>query len=413
LTTSVPSRKQTVGVLFGSRSVEHDVSIVTAQQVMRALDPARYTVVPIYITRDGRWLTGDPLLSLDTYKSANVAAIPGIQPTTLSPSTAQNGLIIPPIASGGLFGGRQTQVRLDVLFPCVHGTHGEDGTLQGLFELADIPYVGAGTAASAVANDKILAKAILKQAGIPVVAGVGFSRHEWLTDRDRLLKRIESALTYPLFIKPSTLGSSIGVTRVDDQAALLNSIEIALNFDRRVLIEAAVVGAIEINCAVLGNALIRPSVLEQPIGWEQFLTYEDKYLRGDEGMKSAERLIPAPLDAELTGQIRQMAVDAFRAIDGRGTARIDFLLKDGQVYLNEINTLPGSLAFYLWQHENMTPTQVCDELIRLAFEAFAEKRHITYDYANGLIDQTAARGLKGVKGVKGTLSTSNLATGNT
>jgi len=393
--TSSPGRKQTVGVIFGSRSVEHDVSIVTAQQVIKALDSAKYEIVPIYITRDGKWLTGAPLTDINTFKADNIADITGVRETTLSPSIQQHGLITPPVASG-LFS-RQTVTRLDVLFPCVHGTHGEDGTLQGLFELANIPYVGAGVAASAVANDKIMAKAILRQAGLPVVEGVAFSRHEWLTDRDRIVQRIEKALTYPLFVKPATLGSSIGIARPVDRAAALIAIDIAFTFDRRVLVEVAVEGVTEINCAVLGSTNIRPSVLEQPVSWEQFLTYDDKYMRGGEGMKSAERRIPAPLDAELTAKIRQMAVDAFRAIDGRGTARIDFLLKDGTVFVNEINTLPGSFAFYLWQAEKMTPTAVCDELIRLAFEAFTEKRRTTYDYKSGLLALAASRGLKGVK----------------
>jgi len=398
LTTSNPTRKQTVGVIFGSRSVEHDVSIVTGQQVIQALDPSRYNIVPIYITRDSQWLTGDPLRKLDTFKTEDVSTLSGVLSTTLSPNIAQHGLITPPIA-GGMFG-KSTLTRLDVLFPTVHGSHGEDGTLQGLFELADIPYVGAGLAASAVSNDKILAKAILAQAGIPVVPGIGFSRYEWLTDRDRIIRRIEDKLPYPLFVKPATLGSSIGVTRPADQGSLLNSVEMALEFDRRVLVETAIEGAIEINCALMGNTIIRPSVLEQPVGWEQFLTFKDKYMSGGDGMKSAERLIPAPLDADLTGRIRQMAVDAFRAVDGRGTARIDFLLKEGMVYVNEINTLPGSLAFYLWQAENMKPSAVCDELVRLAFEAHADKRRTTYDYKSGLVAHAAARGLKGMKGIK-------------
>lgn len=392
--TNSPGRKQTVGVVFGSRSVEHDVSIVTAQQVMRALDANKYEVVPLYIARDGKWLTGAPLADLNTFKNDNVAEIAGVKETTLSPSIQHHGIITPPLS--GLFG-RSTLKRIDVLFPVVHGTHGEDGTLQGLFELANIPYVGAGVAASAVANDKIMTKAMLTQAKLPVVDGVAFSRHEWLTDRERTIGKIESKLTYPLFIKPATLGSSIGISRPADRAAALLAIDVALNFDRRVLVESAVQGATEINCAVLGNDNIRPSVLEQPISWEQFLTYEDKYMRGGEGMKGAERKIPAPLDAELTGRIRQMAVDAFKAVDGRGTARIDFLLKDGAVYVNEINTMPGSLAFYLWQEEKMSPSAVCDELIRLAFEAFAEKRRTTYDYKSGLVAHAASRGLKGVK----------------
>lgn len=393
--TNLP-RRMTVGVIFGSRSVEHDVSIVTAQQVMKALDRTKYEVVPIYITREGRWLTGDALANLDSFRN-DVSEIAGVKETLLSPSIQHKGLITPPILSG-LFA-RNTLKKLDVIFPTVHGSHGEDGTLQGLFELADIPYVGAGLAASAVANDKPLTKSVLANEGLNVVDWVAFNRHQWLTERERMIKRLEK-LAYPLFVKPATLGSSIGVARADTEAQLIASVDIALNFDRRVLVEAAIVGATEINCAVMGNETIRPSVLEQPVSYEQFLTFSEKYMRGGDGMKGADRIIPAPLEAVLTGNIRQMAVDAFQAVGGRGTARIDFLVKDGVVYVNEINTLPGSLAFYLWAAEKMSPEMVCDELIRLALEAHNEKRRTTYDYKSGLVSQAAARGLKGMKGGK-------------
>jgi D-alanine-D-alanine ligase len=283
----------------------------------------------------------------------------------------------------------------------VHGTHGEDGTLQGVFEMADIPYVGCGILASAVANDKITAKAVLKEHGIPVVDYVWFRRQDWLNNRDQMLQKVES-LGYPVFVKPATLGSSIGISRPNDRQALINSVDIALNLDRRVLVEKAVVGAVEINCAVMGNGNPRASILEQPISYQEYLTYEEKYMRGGgaKGMKGAERQIPAPISADLTQQIQNMTVEAFKAIDGRGTARIDFLLKDGEVSLNEINTMPGSLSFYLWQAERMTPGQVVDELIRLAHEAYAEKRRTMYNYKSGLVEQAAARGLKGMKGFK-------------
>jgi len=389
-----PARKLTVGVIFGSRSVEHDVSVVTAQQVIKALNPDKYEVVPIYITREGAWLTGAALSELATFKNEAIAEQIGIRATTFSPTTDMPGLITPPLS--GLLG-RSTLKRLDVVFPAVHGSHGEDGTLQGLLEMADVAYVGAGVAASAVANDKVLTKGLLRANGLAVVDFVAFSRHEWLTDRERLLKRIEETLTYPLFIKPATLGSSIGVAKVANGEEAIRSIQIALNFDRRVLVESAVVGAVEINCAVLGNDTIRPSVLEQPVTYEQFLNFDAKYLHGSGGMKSQERIIPAPLDAALSAHIRQTAVDAFRAVGGQGTARIDFLLKDETVYVNEINTMPGSLAFYLWAAENMSPAQVCDELIRLALEAHKEKRKTTYNYKSRLIAQASSRGLKGMK----------------
>jgi len=395
---STVSGKRTVGVVFGSRSVEHDVSIVTAQQVMQAMRPEKYEVVPIYITRDGRWVTGAALRDLKSFQNDNISEMIGIKDTMISPSVSHHGFITPPVS--GLFSRSQLR-RLDVVFPVMHGTHGEDGTLQGLLELADIPYVGAGVMASAVTRDKIMLKAVLSHYGIPVVKHLWFSRHDWLINPTPILDRIGAEVGYPVFIKPASLGSSIGVALANNAEETRNYITIAANFDRRILVEAAVQGAIEINCALMGNYDIRASVLEQPISWQEYLTYEEKYMRseGPAGMKGAERKIPAPISPELTERIRQMAVDAFKAVDGRGTARVDFLVREeaGEVFLNEINTLPGSMAFYLWQAEGMSPSDVVDELIRLALDAHTEKRKTVYNYKTGLIAHAAARGLKGIK----------------
>ncbi len=391
------TRKTTVGVIFGGRSVEHDVSIVTGHQVIRAFDPERYEVVPIYIEREGRWFIGDPLLELKNFND-EVTSYKGVQDAILSPGIQHHGLIVNPTA--GRFE-KSLVRRVDVVFPAIHGTHGEDGTLQGLLELADIAYVGCGVLSSAIANDKIVTKAILRQHGIPVVEGVSFTRSQWTNDTDGIIKRITETLPYPLFIKPATLGSSIGIGRAQDENLLRISIEVASNFDRRILVESAVTNAIEINCAVMGNGdNIRASVLEQPMSAEEFLTYDEKYTRGGEGMKSAERVIPAPIGDALTEQIQQTAIAAFKAIDGRGTARIDFLVQpdSGTIYLNELNTMPGSLAFYLWQEMGMSPREVVHQLVELAKEAHAEKRGSTYNYQTNLIALTAARGLKGAKG---------------
>jgi D-alanine-D-alanine ligase len=390
--------RKTVAVIFGSRSVEHDVSIVTAQQVMQALDARKYEVVPVYITRDGRWVSGPMLRDLHTFRSDNIAEMMGIKEVIISPSTAHRGLIVSP--GSGLF--RRSRVRaLDVAFPVVHGSHGEDGTLQGLFELADIPYVGAGVLASAVTRDKAMLKTLLTGLGIPVVRWIAFTRQEWVAAADALIARIESEIGFPVFVKPASLGSSIGVAQAHDAGEARTYINVAANFDRRILVEAAVEGVMEINCAVMGHTDPRASVLEQMISWQEFLTYEEKYMRseGAAGMKGAERRIPAPISNDLAEHIRQTALRAFQAVDGHGIARVDFLVREetGEVFLNEINTMPGSLAFFLWQEEGMTPAQVADELIRLAFEVHAEKRKTVYNYKSGLIAHAAARGLKGVK----------------
>jgi D-alanine-D-alanine ligase len=399
-------RKTTVGVIFGGRSVEHDVSVITGHQVMRAFDPERYEVVPIYIDREGKWFSGEPLADLKNFKN-EVVSLKGVESVVLSPSVQHHGLILNPTA--GRFEKSEVQ-RLDVVFPAIHGSHGEDGTIQGLLELADIAYVGCGVLASAIANDKVMSKIVLRQQGVPVVEGVSFSRAEWLEAPDNVIGHITSELQYPVFVKPATLGSSIGIGKATDDTLLRAYIDVAANLDRRILVERAVTDSIEINCAVMGSEdNIRTSVLEQPVSWDQFLTYEEKYMRGGEGMKSAERLIPAPISPELTEKVKSIAVQAFRAIDGRGTARIDFLVQpdSGDVYLNELNTMPGSLAFYLWQEDGLSPRDVVHQLVELARDAHAEKRRTTYNYQTNLIALTATRGLKGMKGSKTASKPSN------
>ncbi len=391
--------KQHIGVFFGSRSVEHDVSIVTAHQIMSAFDPSRYEVIPVYITREGRWLTGPGLMDIKNYRE-DIANIATVYPTHLSPSTAHPGLITPPIS--GRFRKSEFQ-RVDVAFSAIHGTHGEDGTIQGLFELADIPYVGTGVLASAIANHKVVAKNLLKQHGVPVVDGIAFSRHAWLEAPEAIMERVDEQ-GYPAFVKPATLGSSIGVARIDDNERARLHIDIAANFSREILVERAVVGGIEINCGVMGFREIEASVLEQPVSYEEFLTYEEKYMRGGKGgksagMKGADRIIPAPISDELTAQIQDTARRAFASIDGYGIARIDFLAKpdEGQFWLNEFNTMPGSLSFYLWEASGKSPGQVVDELVEIALQVHAEKRQTTFNYQSQLIDLAASRGVSGVK----------------
>ncbi|MDX2160801.1 MAG: D-alanine--D-alanine ligase family protein [bacterium] len=394
-------RKTTVGVIFGGRSVEHDVSVVTGHQVMRAFDSERYEIVPIYITRDGKWVTGDPLMELKNFRN-EIISLANVQPVVLSPSTQHHGLIVNP-AAGGLFA-RPVIKRLDVVFPTIHGSHGEDGTLQGLLELADIPYVGCGVMASAIANDKVMTKTVLKAAGIPVVESIPFTRHEWEAAPDMLLAQIRERLTFPVFVKPVTLGSSIGINRVTQDDNLLHAaIDVAANLDSRIMVESAVVHAVEINASVIGDDRgYQVSVLEQPLSWESFLTYEEKYLSGGDGMKSAQRIIPAPISDGLTHTIRALAERTFRVIDGRGIARIDFLVQPetDTVYVNEINTMPGSLAFYLWTETGLSPRELVQKLVEWAQDAHAQKRRNTYDYQTNLIALTAARGLKGTKGAK-------------
>jgi D-alanine-D-alanine ligase len=391
-------RPLTIAVIFGGRSVEHDVSIVTAQQIMKAIDPTRYDVVPVYIARDGKWFTGSALHEIANFKDDAILNHKDITPVILSPDVRHHGLLVDPLARG--FFRRSRVIRVDVLFPAIHGTHGEDGTLQGLFELADIPYVGFGTLGSALTNDKIMTKQMLRQAGLPVLNDVWFTRSQWQRTPDTVLARIHETFELPIFVKPATLGSSIGVSRVSDPNLLRPSIEIAVNLDRRVIVEPAVADPIEVNCSVIGfDSEIKTSVLEQPLTYTDFLTYEDKYLAGSKGMKSADRVIPAPLNEALTHEIQRLAAEAFKAVDGRGIVRVDFLIEraNRRVFINELNTMPGSLAFYLWRPSGLSEADLIDRLIHYAREAHAEKRRSITDYRTSLLSVAAARGIKGAK----------------
>ena len=392
----MPDGKLRVGVVFGSRSVEHEVSIVTGLQVIAALDRSKYEPVPIYITKDGRWLVGEQLARIESYKDLQLdqrgregADRPGAGLERADPP-----------GPGGLFR-RRPKVEVDVVFPCVHGTYGEDGTLQGLFELAGIPYVGAGVVGSAVGMDKIVMKAAFQSVGLPIVKYGWFDRHRFEREPDAVLDEVEASLRYPLFVKPANLGSSVGISRAGTRSDLRMALEVAASYDRRLLVEEGVENAIEVNCSVLGNEDPMPSVLEQPVTWQEFLKYEDKYLRGGkgQGMKGAARRIPAPISPELTRKIQALAVEAFRAVDCAGIARIDFLVDEqaGAVYVNEINTIPGSLSFYLWEPSGVSFPELVDRLIQLALARQADRAKTTYTYDSALLKRIAAGAKTGAK----------------
>jgi D-alanine-D-alanine ligase len=397
--------KTRLAVIFGSRSVEHEVSVITAQQIMAAAAPDQYEVVPIYITKLGEWLTGPALLDLETFREPG--RLEHLERGYLTPAPGQRALVR--LDGGGLnLFRRSAGPEFDVVFPAVHGTHGEDGTLQGLLELADIPYVGAGVAAAAVGMDKILTKAALRAAGLPVVEARWYSRREYEREPERVVSDVESALGYPAFVKPAVLGSSIGVARARNRDDLRFALEVASAYGRRVLVERAIDPVIEVNCAVLGNDDPIPSVCEQPVAAEGVLSYSDKYLQGGKGenaatqgstkggMQSAQRIIPAPISEALTTRVQDMAVAAFRAVDAAGIARVDFLVSPGeeQVYVNEINTLPGSLSFYLWEPSGVPFRELIDRLVALALERHRDKARTTYSYDTDLLLR-AGRSAKG------------------
>jgi D-alanine-D-alanine ligase len=394
-------RKLRVGVVFGSRSVEHEVSIITALQAMDAMDPRRYEVIPIFITKEGQWLTGPDLRRVEAYQDVP-ALVARCQPVLLRPEPAGGRLFVQERGPLGLQ--KMRALPLDCLFPCVHGTLGEDGTLQGLFELADIAYVGSGVVGAAVGMDKIVMKAAFKAQGLPVVRYLPLVRWRLEREPEALLDEVEQSLRYPLYVKPANLGSSVGISTAQDRASLRQALEVAANYDRRLLVEEGVAGAREINCSVLGDDVeAQPSVCEEPLRWTDVLSYEDKYIQGGKGgaassgMASQKRRIPAEISPEQTAEIQRLAVEAFRAVDAAGVARIDFLLDqaDGRIYVNEINTLPGSLSFYLWEPSGVAFPALIDRLIELARSRHRERRRTTFTYDSKLIQQFGRGGAKG------------------
>ena len=367
--------KVRVGLIFGGRSGEHEVSLMSAQGVMGAIDREKYEVVPIGITKGGRWLAaGDPMKAL----SSGVAT--ESNPALLLAEPSQQGLM-------RLEAREQERAlkaiqvsRLDVVFPILHGPYGEDGTVQGLLELAGLAYVGAGVAASAVGMDKALFKDIMRAHGLPVVPNLVIKRKVWEREPEETIARIETELGYDCFVKPANLGSSVGISKAHNRSELRAALDEAARYDRKLVVEVAV-DAREIEISVLGNDEPIASVPGEIVPCNEFYDYSAKYLAGE-----SELLIPAPLSAETTELVQKLAVDAYLAIDCAGMARADFLLdrQTGKVYVNEVNTLPGftPISMYpkLWEASGVSYTELIDRLIQLALERHADKLQSATDY---------------------------------
>lgn len=361
-----------VAVIFGGRSREHEVSLASARSVMGAMDQERYEIVPIGITKDGRWIaSGDPLHALE-------ADLPDAsRPAALLGDPSRRSVLCLEEQGPSLQATPLTDI--DVVFPVLHGPYGEDGTVQGLLELADLPYVGAGVAASAVAMDKVLFKDLMRARGLPTVEHLMVKRRAWDRDPDSVIAEIEGRFSYPLFTKPANLGSSVGITKCHDQTALIVGLAEAARHDRKLLVEPAVPEAREIEVSVLGNDEPIASIPGEIIPSREFYSYEAKYV--DKGDLASALNIPAPFPERLTEQVRSLAVRAYMAVDCAGMARVDFLLAGdaGEIYLNEMNTIPGftDISMYpkLWEASGIAYPELIDRLIELAFERHEEKEY--------------------------------------
>ena len=399
-------RKKSVAVIFGGRSPEHEVSIITAHQVLAALN-GRYTVTPIYITKTGEWLTNDSFLELETFTSGNLPNDSTIEKVIVEFGHETRFLACK--RGFGLFQ-RKKHLPIDVVFPVVHGAHGEDGTLQGLLELMNIPYVGAGVLGSATGMDKIVMKAVLREAHLPTVTYLWFTKKELESNPEEVAKKIEQDLNYPVFVKPANSGSSIGVSQARNKEDLMSALNLASRYDLRVIVEEGLEDAIEINCSVMGNDDLTASVCEQPMSAGEFLSFEDKYVHEESkvtGMAGAERTIPAAISAELTAKIQDLAKRTFRVLDCKGIARVDFLVdKNAQPFVNEINTIPGSFSYYLWERDNVDFPLLVDKLIELALNVHSEKNSVTYSYGVNLLSRLSFESgkIKTGSGVKNSAS---------
>jgi D-alanine-D-alanine ligase len=381
-----------VGVAFGGRSVEHDVSIITGLQALSVLEE-RHSPVPIYIARSGRWYTGDALKELSVYQQNG-----GDPPAEEIHFDLHRGRLLRASTTGGsLLRSRRPPepIELDVVVLATHGTQGEDGCLQGALELAQLPYVGPPVGAAAAAMDKVITKAVLARAGLPALEHLALRREEWDLDKVRCSASVRDAFDFPMYVKPASLGSSVGVSRCSTAEQLADALELGFELDRACLVEPAVEGGIEVNCAVIGRPGVEPrvSVCEQPVAVEGFLSFEDKYMSGGKGsgMKGAQRLIPAPISDALTAEVEHLAKRAFTAFGCAGVTRVDFLIDSSErVYVNELNTIPGSFSFYLWEPAGVPFAQLMDDLIDFAREDHREKLRTTTVFDTNLLSERAS-----------------------
>jgi D-alanine-D-alanine ligase len=353
-------KKLRVGVIYGGKSGEHEVSVASAASIIKHLDPTKYEPVPLRIEKDGRWTLGaaapTAISAADVHhqQSTRVEALQVVEPSKAV------------TASG-----------LDVIFPVLHGPFGEDGTVQGLLELANVPYVGAGVLGSAVGMDKAVMKTLFAAAGLPIVPHLVVMRREWARDARAVTARVAAELRYPVFVKPANLGSSVGISKAKSDEELAAAMEVALQFDRKIVIEAGVPNAREIECAVLGNDDPQASVPGEIVPSREFYDYEAKYL--DDGSKP---LIPAPLTEAQVREVQRLSIEAFRAVDCAGMSRVDFLIDGttGAMYLNEVNTIPGftTISMYpkMWEASGLSYSDLIDRLITLALERHAEKQQL-------------------------------------
>ena len=385
-----------VGIIFGGETVEHEVSIISALQAIKNIDEDKYEVVPIYIDKNRNWYTGMELLNIENYKNSNFL-FKNIIPVSLCKFKDEFWLL----REKGLF--RRVEDKIDVAFPIVHGTNAEDGSLAGYLESIGIPYVGSGVLGSAIGQDKVVMKQLMKSEGLPITDYVWFYDFEYTNDENSIVKDILK-LGFPVIVKPARLGSSVGISVAHNIDELKTAISEASKYDEKIVVEKIVNNLVEVNASVLGsNEFAMVSELEEVMGVDEFLSYQDKYIGGkkgtkSKGMASTNRIIPARINRELTNEIKDLSLKIFKLLNLSGVVRIDYLIdkKNSKVYVNEPNIIPGSLSFYLWKESGKDYKTLLDDLITLSIKNYKKKRKKVYSFESNILKNF--NGLKGRKG---------------
>ena len=390
-----------VGVIFGGESVEHEVSIISAVQAMKHINEEKYEVIPIYIAKDQTWYTGSMLKEIDIYRDMDL-----LKRFAHEVVLTKKGKEFVLMKTKGIF--RKELTDIDVILPIVHGHGVEDGSLQGYLETLKIPYVGSNVLGSALGQDKVIMKQVMGSEDIPCVDYVWFYDTEYQLDNETILKKIKK-LGFPVVVKPATLGSSVGISFVKKEEELDEAITEAITYDSKIVVEKAVENLVEVNASVIGNYESQEvSVLEEVMGVDEFLSYRDKYLgggkkTGSKGMASTNRIVPARLDEKMTAEVQELAKKVFRLLNFNGVCRIDFLIdkKAKKIYVNEPNTIPGSLSYYLWDKCDKTYETLLDEIISLGLRRYrAESKKTRSFETNILSNYSGTKGVKGLKGIK-------------
>lgn len=388
-----------LGVFFGGKSVEHEIAVITANQAYASIDKEKYEVIPIYISKQGLMYTGDNLFELTEYKDMKTLIEKCKQVTLIRDGDKVN-ILRYPIKKWG----ENIINSIDVAFPIMHGTNGEDGTIQGYFELLGLPYIGCDILASSIGMDKIVMKKVLTESGLPVVKYVNFYSMEYIKEEEKYLNEIEEKLNYPVIVKPGNLGSSVGIKKADNRNKLIEAIELAIQFSDRIIVENAVTKLKEINCSVIGDVIdCTASVCEEPISSDEILSYADKYAggnktkgvpaQGQKAMAASKKKLPADLSEDKRKEIEDLAKETFKVLGANGVSRIDFLMDEdsNKVYVNEINTIPGALSYYLWEASGKSFTQEIDELVELALKRQRQRENRTYSYDQNILALTGKK----------------------